>query len=254
MLRTVRGTRSAADHPAGRADGAEPTRASRPGYAPSVDIAALVPGAVGIALSPLPVASVVFLLGHRRGYGSAVACAAGWMAAVAVALVIAVSVGEQLPAPTGGPPVQALVALVASVVLFVLAAWQWVRRRLPDGSPASTRWADAMEALGPGRAFGLGALLFVSPKSVVLAFAAGLTLGDADPRAALTVVVGAVFVLASGVVVLLPVVLAVALGPRAEQPLEAMRSWIARWGAHALVVVLVVLGVVQLVIGLTGLR
>ncbi|MFJ3033542.1 GAP family protein [Curtobacterium pusillum] len=219
-----------------------------------MDIAALVPGAVGIALSPLPVASVVFLLGHRRGYGSAVACAAGWMAAVAVALVIAVSVGEQLPAPTDGPPVQALVALVTSVVLFVLAAWQWVRRRLPDGSPASTRWADAMEALGPGHAFGLGALLFVSPKSVVLAFAAGLTLGDADPRAAPTVVVGAVFVLASGVVVLLPVVLAVALGPRAERPLEAMRSWIARWGVHALVVVLVVLGVVQLVIGLTGLR
>ncbi|MBK0297335.1 hypothetical protein IAE22_36475, partial [Bacillus sp. S34] len=65
----------------------------------------------------------MFLLGHRRGYGSAVACAAGWMAAVAVSLVVAVSVGEQLPAPTGGPPVQALVALVASVVLFVLAAW-----------------------------------------------------------------------------------------------------------------------------------
>jgi hypothetical protein len=255
VLRSVRGTGTGAGHPAGRADGAEPTRASRPGYAPSVDIAALVPGAVGIALSPLPVASVVFLLGHRRGYGSAVACAAGWMAAVAVALVVAVSVGEQLPTATDdGPPVQALVALVASVVLFVLAAWQWVRRRLPDGSPASTRWADAMEALGPGRAFGLGALLFVSPKSVVLAFAAGLTLGDADPRAASTVGVGAVFVLASGVVVLLPVVLAVALGPRAERPLEAMRSWIARWGAHALVVVLVVLGVVQLVIGLTGLR
>jgi hypothetical protein len=96
--------------------------------------------------------------------------------------------------------------------------------------------------------------LFVSPKSVVLAFAAGVTLGDADPQAALTVVVGAVFVLASGVVVLLPVVLAAALGPRAERPLEAMRSWIARWGVHALVVVLVVLGVVQLVIGLTGLR
>jgi uncharacterized membrane protein required for colicin V production len=88
-----------------------------------VDIAALVPGAIGIALSPLPVASVVFLLGHRHGYGSAVACAAGWMAAVAVALVVAVSVGEQLPAPTDdGPPVQALVALVASVVLLALAA------------------------------------------------------------------------------------------------------------------------------------
>ncbi|WP_416392879.1 MULTISPECIES: GAP family protein [unclassified Curtobacterium] len=220
-----------------------------------MDIAALVPAAIGIALSPLPIASVVFLLGHRRGYGSALACALGWMAAVAVALVVAVAVGEQLPTGTGeGPPVQALVALAAAVVLFVIAAWQWARRRLPDGSPASTRWADAMEALGPGRAFGLGALLFLSPKSVVLALAAGLTFGDGDPRAVETFVVGALFVLASGAVVLLPIVLAVALGRRAERPLEAMRSWIAEWGARSLVVVLVVLGVVQLVIGLTGLR
>ncbi|MGG7306305.1 GAP family protein [Curtobacterium sp. AB451] len=220
-----------------------------------MDIAALVPAAIGIALSPLPIASVVFLLGHRRGYGSALACALGWMAAVAVALVVAVAVGEQLPTGTGdGPPVQALVALAAAVVLFAIAAWQWARRRLPDGSPASTRWADAMEALGPGRAFGLGALLFLSPKSVVLALAAGLTFGDEDPRAVETLVVGALFVLASGAVVLLPIVLAVALGRRAERPLEAMRSWIAEWGARSLVVVLVVLGVVQLVIGLTGLR
>lgn len=240
-------------HEAGR--GAGPTRASRPDYAPIVDIAALVPAAIGIALSPLPIASVVFLLGHRRGYGSALACALGWMAAVAVALVVAVAVGEQLPTGTGeGPPVQALVALAAAVVLFAIAAWQWARRRLPDGSPASTRWADAMEALGPGRAFGLGALLFLSPKSVVLALAAGLTFGDEDPRAVETLVVGALFVLASGAVVLLPIVLAVALGRRAERPLEAMRSWIAEWGARSLVVVLVVLGVVQLVIGLTGLR
>lgn len=231
------------------------TRASSPGYDPIVDLAALVPAAVGIALSPLPTASVVFLLGHRRGYGSALACALGWMAAVAVVLVVAVPVGERLPAATDdGPPVQAVIALVAAAVLFGIAAWQWARRRLPDGSPASTRWADAMEALGPGRAFGLGALLFLSPKSVVLASAAGLTFGDEDPRAVQTLAVGALFVLASGVVVLLPIVMAVALGPRADRLLEAMRAWIATWGVRALVLVLVALGVVQLVIGLTGLR
>ncbi len=220
-----------------------------------MEIAALVPAAAGIALSPLPVASVVFLLGHRRGYGSAAACAVGWTVAVAVALVVAVAVGERLPAPTGdGPPVQAIVALVAAAVLLVLAGWQWANRRLPDGSPASSRWADAMEALGPGRSFLLGAVLFLSPKSLVLALAAGLAFGDGDPAALQTVVVGLLFVLASGSVVALPVVLALALGRRAGGPLRAMRSWIAEWGARSLAVVLVVLGVVQLAIGATGLR
>jgi len=220
-----------------------------------VDIIALVPGAIGIALSPLPIASVVFLLGHRRGYGSAVACTLGWVAAVSIALVVAVLVGERLPAPSGdGPPVQAIVALCAAGLLAGLAAWQWVRRRLPDGSPASSRWSDAMEAVGPARAFGLGALLFLSPKSVVLALAAGLVFGDADPSAPATFVVAALFVVASGAVVGLPVVVAVALGSRAQRPLDAMRDWIARWGSIALVVVLVVLAVVQLAIGLVVLR
>lgn len=224
-------------------------------YDPIVEIAALVPPAAGVALSPLPLASVVFLLGHRRGYASAIACAVGWMAAVAVALVVAVAVGGRLPSATeDGPPVQALVAIVSAAVLFVIAGWQWVHRRLPDGSPASSRWADAMESLGAWRSFLLGAVLFLSPKSVVLALAAGLVFGDDDPGAAQTLVVGTLFVLASGAVVSLPIVLAVALGRRAERPLRAMRSWIAAWGARVLVVVLTVLGVVQLVIGLSGLR
>jgi threonine/homoserine/homoserine lactone efflux protein len=219
-----------------------------------VDIAALVPGAVGIALSPLPVASVVFLLGSRRGRGSAFACALGWTAAVAVALVLAVLVGERLPAEgSAGAPVQAVVALVAAVVLVVLAAWQWHRRWLPDGSPASTRWAAAVDAVGPWRAFGLGALLFLSPKSIVLALAAGIAFGDADPTPPVAIALGAAFVVVSGSVVALPVVLAAVLGQRAARPLAALRAGIARWGARALVVVLAVLAVVQLVIGVTGL-
>jgi hypothetical protein len=96
-----------------------------------VDVVALVPGAVGLALSPLTVASVVFLLGHRRGYGAAVACATGWITTIAVALVVAVLVGERLPARTGagGTPVEALVALGAGVVLLALAAMRgWIAR------------------------------------------------------------------------------------------------------------------------------
>nr|WP_254701195.1 GAP family protein [Curtobacterium pusillum] len=224
------------------------------GYAPDVDTLALVPGAVGIALSPLTVASIVFLLGHRRGYGSAVACAVGWITAIVVALVVSVLLGERLPAPSAdGAPVQAIVALCASALLFGLAAWQWVRRRLPDGSPASSRWSRAMEAIGPARAFGLGALLFLSPKLFVLVLAAGLAFGDADPSALETVVAGAVFVLVSGSTALLPIVLAVTLGSYARRALAAVRVGIARWGSLSLVAVLVALAVVQLVIGLVGL-
>ncbi len=219
-----------------------------------MDLLALAPGAVGIALSPLPVASVVVLLGHRRGYAPAIACTAGWVVAVAVALVLAVAVGERLPVQTaGGSSVQAIVALVAGVVLAGLAVWQWTVRRLPDGSPSSTRWADVVERVGPVHAFGLGMLLFCNPKAIVLALAAGLAFGDAEPGPGVALAAGAAFVVVAASTTVLPVVLALAAGPRARRPLAAMRAGIARWGSVGLVAVLAVLAVVQLTVGVTGL-
>jgi len=220
-----------------------------------VDLLALVPGAVGIALSPLPVASVVFLLGHRRGYAPAVACTAGWVVAIAVALVLAVLVGERLPVQTaGGSSVQAIIALAAGVVLAALAVWQWRVRRLPDGAPSSSRWADAVERVGPLHAFGLGVLLFCNPKAIVLALTAGLAFGDAEPGVGEAVLAGAAFVVAAASTTVLPLVLVVAAGRRARRPLAAMRAGIGRWGSVGLVVVLAVLAVVQLTVGVTGLR
>ncbi|MBT1621346.1 GAP family protein [Curtobacterium flaccumfaciens pv. oortii] len=220
-----------------------------------MDFLALLPAVAGIALSPLPVASIVFLLGHRQGYGPAAACAVGWITAIVVALVVAVLVGERIPAaPVDGPPVQAIIALCASGLLFGLAAWQWSARRLPDGTPASSRWSEAMAAVGPGRAFGLGALLFVSPKTLVLVLTGGLVFGEADPSTPVAVVTAAVFVLASGSTALLPILLAATTGSHARRALRAMRVWIARWGSVGLVLVLVVLGTVQLVIGVSGPR
>jgi hypothetical protein len=219
-----------------------------------VDVTTLVPGAIGIALAPLTVAAVVFLLGRRQGPWSAAACAAGWITAITVGLVVAVLVGERLPAPGGdGSPVQAVVALAAGVLLAGLAVWQWRVRLLPDGSPASARWSEAVEAVGPLRAFGVGLLLFLSPKLFVLVLAAGLAFGDADPGAATTWAAGAGFVLVAGSTALLPIVLTVVLGRRAQHALAAVRAWIARWGSVMLAAVLAVLAAVQVAVGGVGL-
>lgn len=219
-----------------------------------MDVLALVPAAVGIALSPLTVASVVFLLGHRRGPASAVALAAGWVTAIVVALVVTVLIGEQLPDESaGGDTVQAVIALCAAVVLFGLAAWQWARRELPDGAPASSRWADRTEAVTPRHAFGLGALLFLSPKLFVLVLSAGLAFGEADPPVGEALVVAVLFVTVSASTALLPIALSLAFPSLAERVLARIRAWIARWGSIALVVVLAGLGVLQLALGISGL-
>lgn len=220
-----------------------------------MDIVALVPAAVGIALSPLVIASVVFLLGHRGGYASAAACATGWVLSVAVALVVAVLLGERLPAPSdGGTDVRAVVEVVAGVLLLGLAVWQWTVRRLPDGRPRSAGWSDLMAAIGPARAFAVGVAWFATnPKAVVLSLTAGLVVGDSDPSVAAMVGTGTAYVVIAGSTAVLPIAVTAALGHRAEPILAATRRFIAQRGSVALVVVLVVLGLVQLVTGVVAL-
>lgn len=126
-------------------------------------------------------------------------------------------------------------------------------RTLPDGAPASSRWSEKVDAVGPVRAFGVGLLLFLSPKLLVLVLAAGLVFGDADPGAATTWAAGAGFVLLAGSTALLPIVLTVVAPRRARHVLAAVRAWIARFGSVSLVAVLAVLAVVQFAIGGIGL-
>ncbi|GAA1493244.1 GAP family protein [Curtobacterium herbarum] len=220
-----------------------------------MDVVALVPAVVGIALSPLVIASVVFLLGHRGGYSSAAACAAGWVLSVAAALVVAVLLGERLPTPAAGKTdVRAVIEVVAGVLLLGLAVWQWTVRRLPDGRPRSAGWSDLMAAIGPARAFVVGVAWFVTnPKALVLSLTAGLVVGDADPSVAAMVVTGTAYVVLAGSTAVLPIAVAAALGRRAEPVLAVTRRFIAQRGSVALVVVLTVLGVVQLVTGVVGL-
>jgi uncharacterized protein YggT (Ycf19 family) len=220
-----------------------------------VDVVALIPAVLGIASSPLVIASVVFLLGHRGGYGSAAACASGWILAVAGALVVTVLLGERLPAPAAGQTdVRAVIEVVAGVVLLGLAVWQWTVRRLPDGRPRSAGWSDLMAAIGPARAFVVGVAWFVTnPKALVLSLTAGLVVGDADPSVAVMVVTGTAYVVLAGSTAVLPIAVAAALGRRAEPVLAVTRRFIAQRGSVALVVVLTVLGVVQLVTGVVGL-
>ena len=165
-----------------------------------MDVVALVPAAVGIALSPLVVASIVFLLGHRGGYASAAACATGWVLSVAAALVVAVVLGERLPAPSDdATDVRAVIEVVAGVLLLALAVWGWVARRLPDGRPRSAGWSDLMAAIGPARAVVVGVAWFVTnPKAVVLSLTAGLVVGDADPSLGSVVVTGTAYVVVAG--------------------------------------------------------
>lgn len=216
----------------------------------------LIPTAVAVTLSPLPIAAVVMLLLSRRGRGPATAFATGWVGGALVAVIVLALAAEALPDPEsdGSDPVSGWLTIGSGVLLLGIAVWQWVRRRLPDGRPASARWSGLFDGIGPRRAALLGLLSIVAnPKNLVLSLAAGVAVGESASGTAGVVGAIVVYVLVAAVGVVVPVA-AVAVAPRATaRPLAALRGFLLRYGVVVLVVVLVVLGVVELVEGFAAL-
>lgn len=125
-------------------------------------IGAVLPLAVGVALSPVPIIAVVLMLATPRGRVNGPAFLAGWVVGLAVAgtVVLLISAGA---GASGGPSEPAtwveIVKIVLGAALLVLAFLQWRGRPRGDEEPSLPGWMATIDTFGPGKAAGLGLLL-----------------------------------------------------------------------------------------------
>lgn len=217
---------------------------------------AMVPLGLAIALSPVPLMGIVaVLLGERSG-ARATAFLLGWSAAITVLFTASVLLAGTLGADAPqSRPLVGLITVALAAVLLVLAVAQWRGRPRRGAPPEPPGWLAGVGAMSTPRTGGLGLLLGVAnPKNIAIAVSAGVVVaGDlvgVGPR----LLAGAVFVVVASSTVLAPVV-AHALAPqRLAAPLESLRGWLARWGAHVMTAVLVIVGLLLLMRGIGALR
>jgi hypothetical protein len=206
-------------------------------------LAELLPLAIVIAVSPIPVLAVILMLLTERSTLNSAALLAGWALALAViaGLVAALGVGST---EAGEDPATGLVIaqLALAAVLLAGAVRRWRMHARGAGSRAS-RWLERLRAVGPAGALVLGfGLIALNPKDGLLTVAAGARLAEADPGSGATAGALAIFVVASSGTIAAPIAAELALGDRAEPILERSRAWLERNGNAAVAVVLLVLG------------
>ncbi|WP_280305463.1 GAP family protein, partial [Nocardia neocaledoniensis] len=144
----------------------------------------LLPLAVGVALSPIPIVAAILMILSRNAGGSAKGFAAGWVAGILLVTVIVTLVSGSLSEGSAQEPsaVVSWIKIVLGAVLVVLAVRQW-QARADTAVPA---WMQAIDSMTTAKATGLGALLSgVNPKNLLLCLSAGLVIGGArdGPRA-----------------------------------------------------------------------
>ncbi|MDR6905979.1 threonine/homoserine/homoserine lactone efflux protein [Agromyces sp. 3263] len=207
----------------------------------------ILPLALGIAISPIPIIAAILMLLSPKAKGTSVGFLIGWVLGIVVAVVLFTLLASVIPEndPDASKPVSGVIKIVLGIALLFLALRQWRSRPKPGEEPELPKWMAAIDQMTAGRGLVLGFLLSaVNPKNLLMAVAAGVIIGTAGLAVGEAAVVILVFVLIAASTVAIPVIAYLVASKRMAGPLEALRGWLVHNNATVMAVLLLVIGVV----------
>jgi len=208
-------------------------------------IGTVLPMAVGVAISPMPVIAVVLILGTPRARANGPAFACGWVAGLAGvgSIVLLLADGSTTDA-SGGPATWAsLLKLVFGVVFLLIAARLWRGRPRSGTEAPMPSWMQAVDGFAAGKSLGAGAALSgLNPKNLALTVAAATAITQAEVSGGQEAVALAVFVAVGLLTILAPVAIYFAMGARAKVILDGLKDFMAVHNVAIMTVLLLVLG------------
>jgi threonine/homoserine/homoserine lactone efflux protein len=218
-------------------------------------IGQILPLAIGVALSPLPIIAVILILTTPAGRTNGIAFTVGWLLGSVVACGLLSLLLNGANTAQGSPSTVArIVSLGLGLLLLLLALRQW-RSRPKDGeTPPMPKWMQTLDKISPLVALGLGAALSgVNPKNLLLTAGAASTIAQASLSAAQQVLAIVIFALVGALGVGIPLVVYLAGGDRSAQTLAGWRAWLGQHNAAIMAVLFLIFAVKFLGNSLTGL-
>ena len=203
----------------------------------------LLPSALAVALSPIPIVAVVLILGAPGARTAGPAFALGWIAglpSVSVIVVLVLGAGSD---SDGDDPGLSWLKVAIGILFLFMAAGQWRKRPKRGQEPETPTWMATIDSATPPKAAVLGvALSGANPKNLALTLAAAASIAEAGLDQADTAVAIAVFVALGSVTVAGAVLFYLLDAKRAARPLDAIKRFMADNNAVIMMVILLLLG------------
>lgn len=198
--------------------------------------------ALGIAISPIPIAALILTLLSVRPRTNSIAFTLGWVFGIGFVAVIAV-VTPIFDAGDDPSDVRGWIRLSIGVLLVVAAIGRWRRRPGPDEEPETPPLLRAIDGAGILGVLGIGfALAALNPKDMLLSAAGGVEIASADLSRGSTVMALAVFTMIAASTAIVPVGAYLIAGDRLDDRLHRWRAWLIRHNPVVMAVVLVAVG------------
>ena len=208
-------------------------------------IGQVLPLAVGVALSPIPIIGVVLMLGTPRARANGPAFILGWVLGLAVVGTIVLLVSSGADAEEGGEPADwvSVVKLILGLLLLLFALKQWRARPHGDDEASLPKWMASIDRFTAGRAAAMGlALAAINPKNLILTVGAATAIAQTGASTGDQAVALAVFILIGTLGPGVPVAIYFALGERSEEILARLKTWMARDNTAIMAVLCLVIG------------
>jgi threonine/homoserine/homoserine lactone efflux protein len=217
-------------------------------------IGELLPSAVGVALSPVPIIAVILMLATPKARSNGPAFAIGWVLGLIVVsvVVLIVASGADDAGSTSSDAVN-WTKLIFGLLFVAMAAHQWGKRPRKGEEPTMPKWMQSIDAFTPVKSLVLGAALSgANPKNLALTLAAAASIAQAGLDGGQSAVAVAVFVVLGSVTVAGPVLFFLFASSAATGPLGAIKEFMSAHNAVIMMVVLLVLGAKLLGDGIAG--
>lgn len=218
-------------------------------------IGEVLPLALGIAISPIPIIAAILMLLSPKARVTSVGFVLGWLVGIIVAVTVFTLLSAVLPPQDAdtADPTRGTIQIVLGALLLLVALRQWRKRPRDGAEPPLPGWMKAIDRTSAPMAIGMGFLLSaVNPKNLLMAAGAGVSIGAASLSTGEIITVIAVFTLIAASTVLIPVIGYLIASATLRSPLDALRRWLAMENAVIMAVLLLVIGVTLIGKGLGG--
>jgi len=215
----------------------------------------LLPSAIGVALSPVPIIAVILILGTPKARSNGTVFALGWvLGLVVVSTVVLLTLeGASNPNSDTATGVNWFDVFVGGLFL-AMAARQWRGRPRKGDEATMPKWMSSIDSFGAGKSGALGVLLSgVNPKNLALTAAASASIAQAGLSTGDNAIAVAVFVVIGSLSVVGPVLYYLVAPERAAASLAGVKEFMSQHNAVIMMVVLLILGLKLLGNGIGGL-
>jgi len=214
-----------------------------------------LPMAIGVALSPLPIAAIIMMLMTTRAHTNSSAFLLGWI----LGLMVVGSIVFLIPASQteGGEPTLAAgyVRIGIGVLLFYFAVMQWRNRPGPDDAVEVPKYLAGLDTFNAGKSLLTGFLLVaVNPKNLMLCAAGAAAIDINTPNLLLQLGAYVVFTLIASSTIAVPMISYFLARERARTLFDNWKNWLVRNNPSLLAVVLLLLGIVLVSRGIEFLK